>query len=175
MNKNLLIKAIEWSLVIFVSFYMATYGAAKYVQFDTIKNYNGKVSEMSGHQIMWAFYGYTVAYPLIIGFFEVLGAACLLFYRTRIFGAILLSILLFNIILQDYFYEILALGSAMFFQLCIFIILYINKQRVLALVKNMFAGIHTGVKYSNKDKILMLIAIVVMVILLVLMKSLFYI
>ena len=170
MNRKLLIKAIEWSLVIFVSFYMATYGAAKYVQFDTIKNYNGKVSEMSGHQIMWAFYGYTVAYPLIIGFFEVLGAACLLFYRTRIFGAIL-----FNIILQDYFYEILALGSAIFFQLSIFIILYINKQRVLALAKNMFAGIHTGVKYSNKDKILMLIAIVVMVILLVLMKSLLHI
>lgn len=154
---------------------MATYGAAKYIQFDTIKNYNGKVSEMSGHQIMWAFYGYTVAYPLIIGFFEILGAVCLLFYRTRIFGGILLSILLFNIILQDYFYEILALGSAIFFQLSIFIILYINRQRVFALVKNMFSGIQTGVKYSNKDKILMLINIAVMVVLLVLVKSLLHI
>ncbi|PUB34556.1 hypothetical protein C8J95_102220 [Elizabethkingia sp. YR214] len=175
MDKKILIKATEWGLVIFVSFYMATYGAAKYIQFDTVKNYNGKVSEMSGHQIMWAFYGYTVAYPLIIGFFEILGAVCLLFYRTRIFGGILLSILLFNIILQDYFYEILALGSAIFFQLSIFIILYINKQRVFALIKNMFSGIQTGVTYSNKDKILMLIAIAIMVAMLVLMKSLLHI
>ncbi|WP_288788796.1 hypothetical protein [uncultured Elizabethkingia sp.] len=174
MNKKILLKAFEWGLVLFVSFYMGIYGASKYIQFDTIKHYNGKVSEMSGHQVMWAFYGYNIAYPVIIGVFEIIGAVCLLFYRTRIFGAIVLSAILFNIILQDYFYGIVALGTAIFFQLIIFIILYINKQRVLALVKNMFAGIHTGVKHSNKDKILMLIAIVVMVVLLVLMKSLLH-
>ena len=174
MNKKILIKATEWGLVIFVSFYMATYGASKYVQFDTIEHYNGKVSEMSGHQIMWAFYGYTVAYPLIIGFFEILGAACLLFYRTRIFGAILLSILFFNIILQDYFYEILALGSAIFLQLIIFIIFYINKQRVLTMVKNMFSGIQNKTEYSKRDKISILAGIVVIAGLLFFMKTLLH-
>ncbi|KUY20751.1 hypothetical protein BAZ12_12425 [Elizabethkingia miricola] len=172
MNKKILLKAFEWSLVLFVSFYMGIYGASKYIQFDTIKNYNGKVSEMSGHQVMWAFYGYNIAYPVIIGVFEIIGAVCLLFYRTRIFGAILLSAILFNIILQDYFYGIVALGTAIFFQLIIFIILYINKQRVISLARNLFSGTQNKTEYSRKDKISILVGIFVIVSLFVFVKTL---
>ncbi len=87
---------------------------------------------------MWNFYSFTKGYPIIIGIFEVIGAITLLFRRTRIFGCLLLTTILVNIILQDYFYEIVALNSSIFYQVLIFVILIIDRERVIEIFSKLF-------------------------------------
>ena len=96
---------LKWILIFIVAGSMVVYGIAKPIQFTAFTaGSNTDFSE--GHIIMWNFYSYTKVYPIIIGAFEVIGAGALLFKRTRIFGCLLLTIILGNIILQDYLYEI---------------------------------------------------------------------
>ncbi|WP_407481286.1 hypothetical protein [Elizabethkingia meningoseptica] len=175
MNKKILLKAIEWGLIVFISFNMIVYGGAKFAQFGPGADYNINVSEMTGHELMWAFYGYTLAYPVILGIFEILGAICLLFYRTKLFGALLLSIMLFNIILQDYFYKIIALNTAIVFQILIFIILWFDRERIKELVGSLFRTNNSAIAFSRKEYIILAFSIIIVLGLLILMKMLFHI
>lgn len=120
-----------------VSISMFVYGIVKPTQFTNMDNsINNHLSE--GHRLMWNFYSFTKGYPIIIGFFEVIGAITLLFRRTRIFACLLLTTILFNIILQDYFYEIVALNSSIFYQALIFVILIIDKEKVIEIFSKLF-------------------------------------
>ncbi len=94
----------EWALVFVVTLSMLAYGLGKYWQFGQLHDPDQTVSELSGMQLMWAFYGYSKTFPMLLGIAEVLGALLLLVPRTRILGALLLSILLINIIIQDIIY-----------------------------------------------------------------------
>ena len=116
---------------------MFVYGILKPVQFASTSNIiNNHLSE--GHRLMWNFYSFTKGYPIIIGVFEVIGAITLLFRRTRIFACLLLTTILVNIILQDYFYEIVALNSSIFYQVLIFAILIIDRERVIEIFSKLF-------------------------------------
>ena len=116
---------------------MFVYGIVKPAQFTDMDNIiNNHLSE--GHRLMWNFYSYTKTYPIIIGVFEVIGAITLLFRRTRIFACLLLTTILVNIILQDYFYEISALNSSIFYQNLIFIILLIDRKKVVEIFSKLF-------------------------------------
>ena len=53
---------------------------------------------------LWAFYGYTKVYPIIMGIFEITGALLLLFRQTRFIGGLMITSILLNVILQDIFY-----------------------------------------------------------------------
>ncbi|MBP2617089.1 hypothetical protein [Chryseobacterium jejuense] len=103
-------------LTVFIS--MLIYGLSKPLQFSDCKIEVG-LDKMSCHDIMWIFYGYSKGFPVILGAFEVLRAILTLFNRTRIFGCFLLSAMLINIIIQDYIYEIHALGTAIYYQVLI--------------------------------------------------------
>ena len=105
---------------------------------------------------MWNFYSYSLTYPLIIGFFEILGGISLLSNRSRIFGCILLTIILSNIIIQDYIYEIVALKSAIFYQILVVIILFFDKEKLKRVIKVLF----TTSKFS-KNLILIIIALII--------------
>ena len=116
---------------------MFVYGIEKPTQFTNMDNsINNHLSE--GHRLMWNFYSFTKGYPIIIGIFEVIGAITLLFRRTRIFACLLLTTILINIILQDYFYEIVALNSSIFYQVLVFVILIIDKERVIEIFSKLF-------------------------------------
>ncbi|HBX62018.1 hypothetical protein EGI88_14870 [Empedobacter falsenii] len=116
---------------------MFVYGIVKPTQFTNMDNsINNHLSE--GHRLMWNFYSFTKGYPIIIGIFEVIGAITLLFRRTRIFACLLLTTILINIILQDYFYEIVALNSSIFYQVLVFVILIIDKERVIEIFSKLF-------------------------------------
>ncbi|MCD0457482.1 hypothetical protein LPB85_18750 [Chryseobacterium sp. LC2016-27] len=104
---------------------------------------------------MWTFYSYTKAYPLIIGFFEIVGGVLLLFNRTRIFACLLLTTMLINIIIQDYFYQISALSSAIFYQILILIILLFDHDKVKNVVLELFKN-----QKKNRDLILLIIALI---------------
>lgn len=136
---------------------MIVYGLAKPAQFQGFaKSPNSNLSE--GHQVMWSFYSYSLAYPVVIGAFEVLGGVCLVLDRTRIFGCILLTIILSNIIIQDYIYDIMALKSAIYYQVLVFIILIFDYDKVKRIVQELFKT--SGRK---RDLLLILVAFVIAV------------
>ena len=146
---------IKWIIIFIVSISMIVYGVTKPIQFSDFSNStNVYVSE--GHKIMWSFYSYSLTYPLIIGFFEILGGISLLSNRSRIFGCILLTIILSNIIIQDYIYEIVALKSAIFYQILVVIILFFDKEKLKRVIKVLF----TTSKFS-KNLILIIIALII--------------
>ena len=135
--KQKLIYILYWSAIFTVSISMFVYGIVKPAQFTNMdNNINNHLSE--GHRLMWDFYSYTKTYPIIIGVFEVIGAITLLFRRTRIFACLLLTTILVNIILQDYFYEIVALNSSILYQTLIFVILIIDRERVIQIFSKLF-------------------------------------
>ena len=124
--QNKVLYIIYWTAIFIVSTSMFVYGIIKPFQFMEINDsVNNHLSE--GHKLMWNFYSYTKTYPIIIGVFEIIGAIGLLFNRTRIFACLLLTTILVNIILQDYFYEISALNSSILYQTLIFVILIIDR------------------------------------------------
>ena len=135
--QNKVLYIIYWTVIFIVSTSMFVYGIIKPFQFMEINDsVNNHLSE--GHKLMWNFYSYTKTYPIIIGVFEIIGAIGLLFNRTRIFACLLLTTILVNIILQDYFYEISALNSSIFYQILIFIILLIDRKKVVEIFSKLF-------------------------------------
>ena len=146
---------IKWIIIFIVSISMIVYGVTKPIQFSDFSN-STNVNVSEGHKIMWSFYSYSLTYPLIIGFFEILGGISLLSNRSRIFGCILLTIILSNIIIQDYIYEIVALKSAIFYQILVLIILFFDKEKLKRVIKLLF----TTSKFS-KNLILIIIALII--------------
>jgi len=144
-----------WTIIFVVAGSMVAYGLGKPVQFQGFeKSANSNLSE--GHQLMWSFYSYSLAYPIIIGVLEILGGIFLLLNRTRIFGCILLTIILSNIIIQDYIYDIKALNSAIYYQVLVFVILIFDYGKVKRVVQELFKT-----KERKRDLLLMLIAFVI--------------
>ena len=146
---------IKWIIIFIVSISMIVYGVTKPIQFSDFSN-STNVNVSEGHKIMWSFYSYSLTYPLIIGFFEILGGISLLSNRSRIFGCILLTIILSNIIIQDYIYEIVALKSAIFYQILVVIILFFVFLKLKRVIKVLF----TTSKFS-KNLILIIIALII--------------
>ena len=134
--QNKVLYIIYWTAIFIVSTSMFVYGIIKPFQFMEINNSVNHLSE--GHKLMWNFYSYTKTYPIIIGVFEIIGAIGLLFNRTRIFACLLLTTILVNIILQDYFYEISPLNSSILYQILIFIILLIDRKKVVEIFSKLF-------------------------------------
>lgn len=120
--------AISWVVV----FAMLAYGLGKFVQFGSAHQIDKPVSQLTGGQLMWAFYAYSKPYALTIGFLEVSGGILLLFKRTRLLGCFLITTILINVILQDVFYGVPlgALRAAILYQSIILVILWLNKEKV---------------------------------------------
>ncbi len=102
-------------------------------------------------ELMWAFYGYSKPFCILIGGLEIIGGLLLLYTATRLLGAILLSCVLINVILQDIFYHVNqgALIAAIFYQALTFIILLFSKRQILATIQfylMQIAGSHLSLK-----------------------------
>ena len=144
---------IYWTALFVVSGSMLIYGLAKPIQFqDFSPTANSNLSE--GHQIMWTFYSYTKVYPIIIGVFEVIGAVAILFNRSRVFGCILLTIILSNIIMQDYLYDVFALSTAVFYQFLVLLILLCDFKKVKNLMFQLFKS-----QQRNRHFLMMILAL----------------
>jgi hypothetical protein len=125
--------AISWIIV----FGMYIYGAAKVVQFKGATAIDKTVAELSGMELMWAFYGYSQAFAITLGIFEIVGGTLILFKKTRLLGCFFTSAILVNVILQDIYYGVHlgALKAAILYQTLIFIILWLNKDKVIQSIK----------------------------------------
>ncbi len=126
---EILENALSWIVVMA----MLIYGGAKIIQFDGASEINTPVSELTGMQLMWAFYGHSKPFALTLGFFEITGGLLILFKKTRILGCLFTSTILVNVILQDIFYDINrgALIAAIIYQICIIIILLLNRVQII--------------------------------------------
>lgn len=133
LNTEVIENAISWIVV----FAMFIYGGAKIIQFDGAATITKPVSEMTGMELMWAFYGYSKTFAIILGALEIVGGVLLLFPGTRIIGCLFTSTLLVNIIIQDVVFEVNtgALRAAILYQLIIFLILWINRRRLFLSLK----------------------------------------
>ena len=121
LDKKDRVDIIDNALSYIVVFAMLAYGVGKAVQFKDAQHITSKVSDLTGMQLLWAFYGYSYTFVLTLGVLEVL-------------GGIFVSTILSNIILQDIYYGVNfgALKAAIIYQLCIFIIFWINIKKLKA-------------------------------------------
>lgn len=130
--------AISWIVV----FGMFVYGVGKIWQFEGLADEDKMIAQMSGMELMWAFYSYSKPYVLIIGILEVVGGLFLLVRKTRLIGCFLVSAILINVILQDIFYGVLAgaLKAAILYQFLIFVILWLNRKKILEIFQAFLSG-----------------------------------
>tara|TARA_B100000900_G_scaffold190241_1_gene161134 strand:- start:107 stop:646 length:540 start_codon:yes stop_codon:yes gene_type:complete len=112
---------------------MFIYGLGKIIQFDGAVEVNKTVSEMTGMELMWAFYGYSKSFAITLGVFELIGGFLILIKKTRIIGCLITSTLLINVIFQDIYFGVHlgALKAAIFYQILILIILWLNKEKLI--------------------------------------------
>lgn len=133
---------VELAMSWLVALAMFTYGIAKTIQFRSKSIDVRPVGELSGMELMWAFYGHTQAFPLIIGAFEFFGGMLLLFTKTRILGAIFLTTILGNIIIQDVLYGVNqgALKAAIIYQSCLIVILWFKREKLTDALRILSSG-----------------------------------
>ena len=112
---------------------MFIYGLGKIIQFDGAVEVNKTVSEMTGMELTWAFYGYSKSFAITLGVFELIGGFLILIKKTRIIGCLITSTLLVNVIFQDIYFGVHlgALKAAIFYQILILIILWLNKEKLI--------------------------------------------
>jgi hypothetical protein len=148
----------EMALVISVSFSMLLYGIGKPLQFSNSSIAQKPVSALTGMELMWAFYGYSKVYPLVLGFFEIMGALLLLFRKTRLLGGLVITSILFNVILQDIFYgvNVGALRAAIVYQVSVLIIFWLNRKPITQIMQFYFKQFVSIPKSPNKWLILVL-------------------
>lgn len=133
--KEIFENAISWIIVLA----MFTYGGAKIVQFDGAAEIDKTVSELTGMELMWAFYGYSKSFAITLGIFEIIGGILILIKSTRIIGCLFTSTILVNIIFQDIYFGVHlgALKAALLYQLLIMIILWVNKETLIRSIRTL--------------------------------------
>jgi hypothetical protein len=127
--------AISWIIVLA----MFIYGGAKIIQFDGAAEIDKTVSELTGMELMWAFYGYSKSFAITLGIFEIIGGILILIKRTRIIGCLFTSTILVNVIFQDIYFGVHlgALKAAILYQLLILIILWLNREKLIRSIKTL--------------------------------------
>ncbi len=152
------IEILENAFAYVVVLAMLAYGVGKWVQFNGAAALNLKVSEMTGMQLMWAFYGYSRPFVLTLGALEIVGGILMFFQRTRLIGCLFVSTILINIILQDIFYgvNVGALRAAILYQTLIFCIFYIQRVKIKQIWKILISSELQKESWKSKLSILLI-------------------
>ncbi len=139
LKKIFTIDLLELSIRIWTSFFLIIYGIGKLNQFEGAKEMNVIISDANGAQMMWAFFGTTLTYPIIIGSLQIIGAILLIFNRTKLFSAVLLTPLFLNIIILDILYGIDrgALLNAIIYQSVFLFIIIQQRKRIVLIFKTL--------------------------------------
>lgn len=128
---------VELALRWHVALSLFVYGIAKTVQFSPTSEVDAPVNTLTGQQLMWAFYGYSLGYAKFLGLVEILGAGLLLFRSTVLLGCLVVTTVLVNIIAQDIAYGVLegALRAAIIYQVLTAFIILLNWRQVVNIWK----------------------------------------
>jgi hypothetical protein len=154
--------SISWVLVLA----LFIYGFGKTIQFESSTEINKTVSQLSGQELMWAFYGYSKSYALLLGFIEIIGGVLILLKKTRLIGCILTSFIFVNVIIQDIVFSVVpgALRAAIFYQILVIIILSLNYKKVISSIKTLYI-VKTNTENRKRTILKFLIAFIIFVIL----------
>ncbi len=152
------IKILENAFSYVVILAMLAYGFGKIVQFNGAAKTNLKISEMTGMQLMWAFYGYSKPFVYTLGALEIIGGILILFKRTRLIGCLFVSTILVNIIIQDIFYDVNigALKAAILYQALILFIFYFNREKIVTVWKILTQKEKKSETFKNRLLILLI-------------------
>jgi hypothetical protein len=142
---------LELTLRLCAAYYIFYYGISKPTQFQGAKMLHSTVREASNFDMMWAFFGTTQTYPIVIGSLQVLGAMLLIFRKTKLLGALLLTPIFLNIILLDILYEVPfgALITAVLIQAVLCIVLIQERQKIVNAFKSVL--LKSNLKTSKRD------------------------
>lgn len=64
------------------------------------------IGSLSGFTLTWYYYGYSHTYRTILGLTQIIGASLLLFQKTTLLAAVMMTPLMVNILLINVFYSI---------------------------------------------------------------------
>jgi hypothetical protein len=106
-------RSLEW-LRLISAFLILTYGVRKLIgtgQFGLAHTLGSRpISTLSGFELTWFYYEYSHAYGIILGLTQVSGGTLLLFRRSALLGAAVLTPVMANILLINIFFHI-AVGA----------------------------------------------------------------
>ena len=109
-NYNKLYNRFSQSQVIILSVFMFSYGIIKIfpvqMRFPSFTDLHRSVGDLTPFELIWTTFGYGTPYQVFCGFFESLGAILILFNRTRLAGLLAIAIVLINVILLNYTYQV---------------------------------------------------------------------
>jgi hypothetical protein len=167
MKNNFILKHIELAARIYVWINISVYGGAKFMQFKGATQLPQTVAELSGQQLMWAFFGYSQILPIFIGILQIIGGLLLIFDRTKLFGVALLLPILINIILMDIVYHVNigALFNAVLYFLILLFVLFFEREKLIKIVKTAFENKVNKEKLNRKELIKIALTTVVFVVL----------
>lgn len=135
---------MHWFLI-FCRYYVAAsligYGYAKifYSQFQppTLWKLVQPLGESSPMGLAWTFIGFSKSYTVFSGYAEFIGGILLLLRRTSALGALIGFVVMFNVMLMNFCYDIpVKLYSTQLVVLCIIILYFMGHNLKLALLRN---------------------------------------
>lgn len=114
-----------------IRYYLAAamfgYGFAKVFHLQMSSPYLSQLVQPYGDKspmgIAWSFFGYSPAYSAFTGWSEVIGGVFLLFRRTTSLGALVVSIVMLNVAVINYCFDVpVKLYSSMLFLMAVFLL-----------------------------------------------------
>lgn len=139
-------ETIEIVCRLYVFFFLTLYGLGKIIggQFYAPGSIPSEIKtlpieQISDFDLAWVFMGRSFGYILFIGVAEIIGALLLLFNKTKIFGTLILIPIMVNVIVFDIFFldKYGALASATLYLIMLFSILWINKEKIITVIKTL--------------------------------------
>ncbi len=107
-NPDALVGFWQNALRYILSLDMMVFGVCKFfrIQFNTpLALLDNPFNTLSDSELMWAFFGHSYPFTLVIATLEIIGALMLLFRKTRLLAVILLLPICLNIFALDIFYN----------------------------------------------------------------------
>ncbi|MGZ4035556.1 MAG: hypothetical protein ACXVP4_11875 [Bacteroidia bacterium] len=111
-----------------IGFYMLVYGFDKvfksHFPFPNLEKLEQPFGNSSPQGLLWAFMGYSTSYSTFLGIIEVVSGFLLLFRRTVAFGALLALMIMINVVLINFSYDVPVKLFALHIVFFIVLILY---------------------------------------------------
>ena len=118
-----------------IGFYMLVYGFDKvfksHFPFPSLEKLDQTFGESSPQGLLWAFMGYSTVYSTFLGIIEVISGAFLLFRKTKAIGALLTLMIMVNVVLINFSYDVPVKLFAMHIVFFTFLILYPNLRSII--------------------------------------------
>lgn len=149
----------HWLLVLiryYVAFVLVDYGFEKVYKlqfpFPELETLAQPYGESTPMKLAWTFMGYSRLYNYFTGFAEILGGFLLLFRRTAVLGALVSLMVMINVAMLNYSFDIpVKLFATMLVAMCLFLIAPNATRLYRFFVLNQTTGLHFSslIEHSN--------------------------